>query len=62
MVKKGALKYFRTDNGKGWPDQLYDLRTDPEERQNLVNTPEYANALEELRALLTELPDPGPKV
>lgn len=34
------------------PDQLYNLRTDPDEQVNLVNNPEYAATASEMRALL----------
>ena len=50
MVKEGSLKYFRFDNDKGWPEQLFDLSKDPDERNNLIETPAYADALSKLRA------------
>lgn len=34
------------------PDQLYDLKNDPEEKVNLINNPKYANKLKELKAEL----------
>ena len=37
-----------------WPDgeELYDLATDPHERDNLANRPEYEPRLEEMRRVL----------
>lgn len=34
------------------PDQLYDLKNDPEEKVNLINDPKYAEKLKELKAEL----------
>ena len=35
-------------------DQLYDLSKDPNEMANLANNPEYADKLEEMKAILDE--------
>jgi len=34
------------------PDQLYDLKNDPEEKHNLINNPKYADKVQELKAEL----------
>ncbi len=36
------------------PDQLYDLKNDPEEKNNLINNPKYADKLKMLKAELKE--------
>jgi choline-sulfatase len=51
MVKRDFLKYFRFE-GKGWPDQLFDLAVDPGENRNLIDDAAYADDLAELRAKL----------
>ena len=51
MVKFDDLKYFRF-NERDWPEQLFDLSRDPEERHNLIGDPEYAGALRRLREKL----------
>jgi choline-sulfatase len=61
MVKEGSLKYFRFDNDKGWPEQLFDLSKDPDERNNLMDVPAYADALSKLRAKAEALPPPRRK-
>ena len=61
MVKEGSLKYFRFDNDKGWPEQLFDLSKDPDERNNLIDAPTYADALSRLRAKAGALPPPRRK-
>ena len=35
-------------------DQLYYLKKDPQEKNNLANKPEYAEKLKEMKALLVE--------
>ncbi|HRW08566.1 MAG TPA: sulfatase-like hydrolase/transferase [Caldilineaceae bacterium] len=51
MVKQDNLKYFRFE-GKSWPEQLFNLATDPHEEHNLINDPAYASALQRLRTHL----------
>ena len=51
MVKRDFLKYFRFE-GKGWPDQLFDLAVDPGENRNLIDDAAYAGDLAQLRAKL----------
>ena len=54
MVKQDDLKYFRFE-GKGWPEQLFDLAIDPEEMYNLIDDPSYAADLRRLRAKVDTL-------
>ena len=61
MIKQDSLKYFRFDNGAGWPEQLFDLSNDPDERNNLIDNPTYAQALESLRGKVDALPPPRRK-
>ena len=61
MVKEGSLKYFRFNNGKDWPEQLFDLSEAPDERNNLIDNPAYADALSKLRAKVDALPPPRRK-
>ena len=61
MVKEGSLKYFRFNNGQDWPEQLFDLSEDPDERNNLIDNPAYADALSKLRAKVDALPPPRRK-
>ena len=61
MVKEGDLKYFRVDNGEGWPEQLFDLAKDRQERHNLIDDPVYAEALGRLRSKVAALPPPRRK-
>ena len=49
MVKQDDLKYFRFE-GKGWPEQLFDLAVDPDENRNLIDDEAYADDLKRLRA------------
>ena len=51
MVKIDDLKYSRF-NERDWPDQLFDLAKDPEERNNLIDDPEYSDDLKRLRVKL----------
>ena len=61
MVKEGDFKYFRFDNDRGWPPQLFDLANDPDECNNLVDRPEYANVLSRLKTKADALPPPRRK-
>ena len=61
MVKQDSLKYFRFDNGAGWPEQLFDLSSDPDECNNLIDNPTYAEVLTGLRAKVDALPPPRRK-
>ena len=44
MVRSDNLKYFRFLE-RDWPEQLFDLETDPDERNNLIDDPAYVDAL-----------------
>lgn len=61
MVKEGSLKYFRFDNNKGWPEQLFDLSNDPNENHNLIENPNYIQELSKLRQKAEALPSPRQK-
>ena len=61
MVKQDDLKYFRFDNGAGWPEQLFNLSIDPDECNNLIDDLAYAEALTGLRAKVDALPPPRRK-
>lgn len=60
MIKQGNLKFFRF-NEQPWPDQLFDLESDPGETKNLVEDPAYAADLARLKAELDRLPPPKQK-
>jgi choline-sulfatase len=47
MIKRGRFKFLHSPAD---PDQLYDLREDPDEMRNLAAVPEYAARVEELLA------------
>ena len=51
MVKENQLKYFRFD-GRDWPEQLFDMESDPQENHNLINDPSRLDDVERLRAKL----------
>ncbi|MEM1293773.1 MAG: sulfatase [Verrucomicrobiota bacterium] len=55
-LRTDRWKYMRYPHGDGSPDkhmaELYDLQNDPEERNNLINDPEHAGLVKELRAEL----------
>lgn len=55
-VRTDRWKYARYPHGDGSPDkhlaELYDLKADPEEKQNLVALPEYAPIVREMKAEL----------
>ena len=68
MVKHGDMKLFRFDGHEGTlglgpdcPEQLFDLARDPDETVNLIDHPDYADRLADLRARLDALPDPRKK-
>ncbi len=68
MVKHGDMKLFRFDGHEGTPglgpdcpEQLFDLARDPDETRNLIDHPDYADRLADLRARLDALPDPRKK-
>jgi N-acetylglucosamine-6-sulfatase len=58
-VRTDEWKYVRYPHGDGKPDrhkaELYHLRTDPEERQNLIDDPQHAAKAKELAAELERL-------
>lgn len=58
-IRTDDWKYIRYPHGDGSPDkhmaELYNLKTDVEERHNLATDPEYAGLIEELHAELDQL-------
>jgi len=58
-VRTDEWKYMHYPHGDGSPDrhlaELYNLKADPDERQNLINDPACAKKLKELRAELVRL-------
>jgi N-acetylglucosamine-6-sulfatase len=58
-VRTDRYKYARYPHGDGSPDkhqaELYDLKTDPEETRNLVDVPEYASILQEMKSELAQV-------
>ena len=48
MIKRGSLKYC-TYEMADWPEQLFDLATDPGERRDLAGYPERENEIREFR-------------
>lgn len=58
-VRTDEWKYIHYPHGDGSPDkhmaELYDLKSDPEERRNLIAKPEYAARVKELQAELTRV-------
>ncbi len=53
MIKQDHLKYQYY--GADIPEVLFDLETDPDEKTNVVELPEYAKAFRRFRARLSEL-------
>lgn len=62
-IQKGTFDGFTVDRGpfgqSRWigtvdPDQLYDLRRDPQENNNLAGNPEYRQQLEKMKSLLSQ--------
>ncbi len=51
MIKQGSLKYqsYRHEEQGEMPEVLFDLAADPLERRNLIDEPEYREALQALR-------------
>ena len=47
MIRRGRYKFVHCPVD---PDQLYDLQTDPDERENLAQSPRHAARVRELRA------------
>jgi choline-sulfatase len=47
MIRRGAYKFIHSPVD---PDQLYDIRQDPSERDNLADNPSHATVLAEFRA------------
>ncbi len=58
-VRTDRWKYIRYPHGDGGPDrhqaELYEIRSDPTESRNLINDPQYAPVIVELRAELDRL-------
>lgn len=50
MLRSGQYKYMVYLEGNG--EELYDLQRDPGEKRNLVDSPEYADALRHMRRLM----------
>lgn len=55
MVRKNAIKYIHYADH---PDQLFDLASDPDEVQNLIDDSRYLGELKEMQARLHNLADP----
>ncbi len=57
-VRTDEWKYMRYPHGDGSPDkhmaELYHIKTDPEERHNLIADPRYADTVKEMQALLAK--------
>ncbi|MEI9893083.1 MAG: sulfatase [Chthoniobacter sp.] len=58
-MRTDEWKYIHYPHGDGSPDryigELYNEKTDPEERHNLISDPQQAGRIKELKAQLTEL-------
>lgn len=52
-IRTARYKYFRYPDHPGY-EELYDLKTDPKEKHNLLNDPEYASVLRETREILEQ--------
>ena len=55
MLRKGQWKLIHCI---GFPSELFDLETDPEELTDLAGYPAYASTLAELEGALAEILDP----
>lgn len=53
-VRTKQWKYFRYVNDKSW-EELYNLKDNPLETENLAKNPQYKNVLDDLRAKTDEL-------
>lgn len=53
-VRTSDWKYFRYVNDKSW-EELYNLKNDPKETENLAANPEYAEVLKKIRNKLDRL-------
>jgi len=58
-VRTDTWKYVHYPHGDGGPDrhmaELYNLKEDPNETNNLINNPQYASIVKELKAELAHL-------
>ena len=58
-IRSDELKYIHYPHGDGSPDkhmaELYDIKNDPDERNNLIKDPKYADKISELKAELNRL-------
>lgn len=58
-IRTDTWKFIRYPHGDGSPDrhmaELYDLKTDPEERHNLIHKPEHTRLIRDLREKLEGL-------
>jgi N-acetylglucosamine-6-sulfatase len=58
-VRTDTWKYVHYPHGDGKPDrhmaELYNLKEDPQERQNLINDPAFTDVVKELKAELKRL-------
>jgi len=55
MIRVGDYKLMHFSY---FEDYLFNLKTDPDEKENLINDPKYKNKADELRKLLYSLVDP----
>jgi arylsulfatase A-like enzyme len=54
-IRTRVWKYVTYPEDPGFPDELYDLRYDPQELVNRIDEPAYAAVIKRLRADLTDL-------
>lgn len=55
MIRQGTLKFVYF---VGYPNQLFDLASDPDERNDLASDPHYAGVCEAMEARLRDIVDP----